>query len=239
MAEQYVTIRSLADKLMRHPLMSDLTLEAILDYSIDFLRITGVPKSFEERVSILEVENYRAKLPCDWIQTIQIRKNRGRHKGVAMRYSSDSFHMKPREHGSASVDYTFKIQGNIIYTSFKDGEIEIAYLAIPLDSEGLPYLPDNSKYTRALEYYIRKEYFTILFDMGKIALPILQNAQQQYSFYVGQAQNDLVKLDISKAQSLFNGWSALLPRNHAFEEGFANSGSKEHLRIQNSAYGIR
>jgi hypothetical protein len=232
MAEKTISIKSIADRLLRHPLMSELTLETILDYAIDFQRVVGIPRAFEEKIELIPIENYRGLLPCDWYQTIQIReKKKAGHYMPALRYSSDNFHLKPhRQHGFH--DHTFKIQGNIIYTSFKDGEIEMSYLAIPLDSDGLPLIPDNSKYMRALEYYIRKEFFTILFDQAKITLAVLQNAQQQYAFYVGQAQNDLIKLDLSKAESLFNGWSSLLPKDHTFQQGFVHDGAKEHIRIQ-------
>jgi hypothetical protein len=233
MAEVYSSIRALADKIQRHPLMSDLTLESIVNYSVDFMRICGVPKMFLEKVEIIEVDNYRAKLPCDWYQTIQIREKKEGHWLPAIRHSSDSFHMnQDPTKMKHSLDGAFKIQGDIIYTSFESGEIEIAYLALPLDDDGFALIPDNSKYMRALEYYIRKEYFTILFDMGKISMPVLQNTQQQYAFYVGQAQNEFIKLDISKAESLFNGWSALLPRDHSFQAGFGNAGTREYLRIK-------
>lgn len=234
MAETYISIRAIGDKVLRHPLMSDLTLETILNYSIDFLRILGIPRMFDEKVEIIDIEDYRGKLPCDWHQTLQIKEKRNGHWGHSIRYSSDNFHMnqKGNHHRHHSIDKTFKIQGDIIYTSFKEGQLEISYLAIPMDGEGFPLIPDNSKYMRALEYYIRKEYFTVLFDMGKITLPVLQNTQQQYAFYVGQAQNEFVKLDVSRAESLFNGWSALLPRNNTFEEGFSNVGVKERLKIK-------
>ncbi len=231
MAEKYTSLKSIADSLLRHPLFSDVTLEYIVDLGISFMRIIGTPRAFEEKVESIEINNYRGLLPCDWYQTIQIKYNNGKCWSPAIRHSSDSFHMKQRHDKSHSVDNTFKIQGNIIYTSFKDGNIDMSYLAIPVDCDGIPLIPDNSKYMRALEYYIRKEYFTILFDTGKISLPVLQNAQQQYSFYVGQAQSDMVKLDVSKMESLMNGYSALLPRDNSFQQGFANVGSKEYLRI--------
>jgi hypothetical protein len=232
MAEKTVSLKVIADRVLRHPLMSELTLEGVLDYAVMFLRIMGVPRMFEEKIGVIEIENYRGLLPCDWIQTVQVREQKKKgHYMPALRYSTDNFHLLPhRQHGFH--DHTFKIQSDIIYTSFKDGYIEMAYLAIPMDNEGYPMIPDNSKYQRALEYYIRKEYFTVLFDMGKITLPVLQNTQQQYAFYAGQAQNDFVKLDLSRAESLFNSWSSLLPKEHAFQQGFVHDGAKEHIRIQ-------
>jgi hypothetical protein len=67
-----------------------------------------------------------------------------------------------------SSELTYKIQGMVIYTSMKEGTIEIAYRAIAVDKDGYPLIPDKSTFTNALELYIKKKCFTIWFDLGKI-----------------------------------------------------------------------
>ena len=183
MSEQYTNIRLILDKTLKHPLMQDLSFETVVDYTIDFMRIVGVPNMFLEKTVIIEVNNYRAMLPCDYYKVIQIRKP----GGPTFRYSSDSFHMSEyKDFNNRPIsDLTYKIQGNIIYTSIEKGEIEIAYKAIAVDDEGYPLLPDNSSFTRALGLYIKKEHFTILFDTGKIDFRVLENTQKEYSWAVG------------------------------------------------------
>jgi hypothetical protein len=44
---------------------------------------------------------------------------------------------------------------------------------MPLDDEGYPLLPDEPTFLRALELYIKKQWFTILFDMNKISPAVL------------------------------------------------------------------
>lgn len=167
MAQTYTNIRLILDKILRHPLMQDVSFEIAVDYCVDFMKIMGMPDMFTEKTEIVRVENYRAMLPCDYYQMMQVRLV----GGAAFRYSTDSFHMSECKNSCHSEfsDLTYKIQGNIIYTSIREGDIELAYQAIALDSEGYPLLPDNSSFTRALELYIKKQWFTVLFDMGKIA----------------------------------------------------------------------
>ena len=74
MAESYTNIRLILDKIMRHPLMQDISLETAVDYVVDFMRIVGVPNMFMEKTEIVEVKKYRAMLPCDYYQMIQVRK---------------------------------------------------------------------------------------------------------------------------------------------------------------------
>lgn len=228
MAEQYTNIRLILDKLMRHPLMQDLTLETAVDYTIDFMRIVGAPTMFEEKNVVLEVKNYRALLPCDYYQMIQIRDI----KGSTFRYSSNSFHMSDTKDSIGFSDNTYKIQGNIIYVSLKDGSIEVSYEAIAVDSEGYPLIPDNSSFTRALGLYIKKEWFTTLFELGKISAPILQNIRQEYAWAVGDCQTEFNRLSLDKAESFFNSWKTMILRDTEHNTGFKNNGTKERLKLQ-------
>ena len=230
MAESYTNIRLILDKIMRHPLMRDISLETAVDYTVDFMKIVGVPSMFMEKTEIIEVKNYRAKLPCDYYQMIQVRKI----NGPAFRYSSDSFHMSECKDNNKRdlADLTYKIQGNLIYTSIEEGEIELSYEAITTDSEGYPLLPDNSSFTRALELYIKKQWFTILFDQGKINSNVLQNVQQEYAWAVGDCQTEFNRLSIDKAESFYNSWRTLLLRDTEHRTGFINNGTKERLKLQ-------
>lgn len=139
----------------------------------------GLPPIYYDKVETVEIKNYRAKLPCD---LIAIRQVKDAKNNTSLRATTDTFHLiHDDKRFLERQEGTFKVQGNIIYTSFKEGHLVIAYRAIPVDDEGLPLIPDNSVFLKALELFIKKEWFTILFDMGKIAPAVLQNVQQEYA----------------------------------------------------------
>lgn len=228
----YVSIRQIIDNCLHHPLLQDLTLERAVAYTVDFLRIVGMPPIFLEKTAELEVENYRAKLPCDFHEMIQVRTNHekcGHYVGEVFRYSSDNFHMSDNKYESPEL--TYKIQGTVIFTSIKEGIIEISYRAIALDDEGYPLIPDKSSFTRALELYIKKQCFTILFDLGKINQAVYNNVQQEYAFAVGQAQSDLIRPTIDEMQSITNALNTLIPRVNEHSKGFITDGSMEKIRL--------
>lgn len=226
MATKYTSIKVVMDKLLRHPMLQGLSLEAAVDYAVDFMRIVGCPAIFTEKTEIIPINNYKGMLPCDYYDMIQVRGNNN-----VFRYSTDSFHLSDnKQHAQHTRDLTYKIQGDYIFTSLKEGEIEIAYTAIETDEDGFPIIPDNSKFIRALEAYIKKEWFTILFDMGQIQPAILQNTQQQYAWAVGACESEFQKLSLDKAESFFNSWRTLLIRNTEHSKGFIRNGSKETLK---------
>lgn len=222
MAEQYLSIKKILDSCLRHPLMQDLSLETAVDYTIDFMRIVGMPRMFTEKVVRITIDKYRALLPCDYYQTIQVRIPGGH----ALVYSTDSFHMNNKGNSS-----TYKIQGNIIYTSIESGELELAYLAISTDEDGYPLLPDNSSFTRALELYIKKQWFTILFDLGKITSAVLQNTQQEYAWAVGDCQSEFNRMSIDQMEAFSNSWRTMILRDHQHSSGFIGDGTRQTLNI--------
>lgn len=226
MATKYTSIKLIMDKLLRHPMLQGLSLEAAVDYAVDFMRIVGCPAIFTEKTKIIPIECYKGLLPCDYYDMIQVRGN-----NKTFKYSTDSFHLSnDKQHTQYTRDLTYKIQGDYIFTSLKEGEIEIVYTAIETDDDGFPIIPDNSKFTRALEAYIKKEWFTILFDMGQIQPAILQNTQQQYAWAVGACESEFQKLSLDKAESFFNSWRTLLIRDREHSKGFIRNGSKETLK---------
>ena len=223
------------DKLTRHPLLQDISFETVVDYAVDFIRIVGTPPSFIEKTTDIDIKEYRGVLPCDFYQVVQVRDmNHPNESHPAFRHTTDSFHMSNHREGEHRHNnhrgLTYKIQGGMIITSVPDGKIEMAYMAMPIDEEGYPLIPDNSSYSRALELYIKLQWFTILFDTGKISAQVLSNTQQQYAWAVGQAQTDLIRPTIDQMEAISNMWNKLLPdttKDH--QNGYLHEGTREHI----------
>ena len=191
-----------------------------------------MPTIFQEKTQEVEIENHRGSLPCDFHEMIQVRTNFEKcdhYVGGVFRYSTDNFHMSDKIHESS--DLTYKIQGRVIYTSIKEGTIEIAYRAIAVDDEGYPLIPDKSSFLRALELYIKKQCFTILFDLGKINQAVLANVQQEYAFAVAQAQSDLIRPTVDEMESITNMLNTLIPRVCDHSKGFQTLGSREYFKL--------
>lgn len=229
----YISIKQILDDLLDHPLLQDLSFERVVDYTVHFLQIVGVPNEFEEKTALIDIKDYRGCLPCDYYDMIQVRTYKeGEYCPRVFRYTTDSFHLSPKKEDSDTWDLTYKLQNSIIYTSIKEGTIEIAYHAIKVDKEGYPMIPENSSFIQALELYIKKKVFTILFDQGKINNAVLQNTQQEYAWYVGQAQRDLTMPTIDQMESISNMWTQLLQRNNEHSKGMKPLGRREYIRVQ-------
>lgn len=233
---QYTSIRRVLDNLMDHPMLRDISLEQVVRYTVRFIGINGLPKMYQDKIVVLNVHEFRAALPCDLISIVQVKDN---HSGICLRSMTDSFTpgMEPKEakgrhHREVPHlhEMSFKTQGRVLYTSFPEGQIEVAYKAIPLDDDGFPLLIDNENYLAALEAYIKKQIFTIKFDQGKLAAGVLQNVQQEYAWLAGQLKAEFMIPSVSEMQSLMNAYNSLIPRMSEFYRGFRDTGDRELIR---------
>lgn len=219
---QYTSIKNLLDRLTRHPMLKDISLESVVQYTIDFIAIFGLPKMYMDKETTIQIKDYRGLLPCDLVSINQVQDAQTK---ICLRSMDGTF--LPKE---GLNELQFKTQGNIIFTTIEEGELLISYKAIPVDKEGYPLLSDNPVFLRALELFIKENYFTILFDMGKISPAILQNTQQQYSWAAGQLEEEYTIPSISEMESLKNSWCTLIQRTTEFDNGFSHNGDREYIR---------
>ena len=227
---QTTNIRRILDRVMRHPMLRDIPFETAVEYAVDFISLMATPGLYVEKTAFVDIQDWRGELPCDFKSMIQVRDaidHDGIHFGATYRYSGYSFHMSPDKPSELLHSYTYKIQGMCIFTSVKETRLEIAYWAYAVDDEGYPLLPDNTSFLRGLENYIKLQWFTVLFDEGKIPLNVLQNTQREYAWAAGDAQSEFSRLSLDQAETLFNSFKMLLPRNHEHWKGFFDNGAKE------------
>lgn len=229
--DKYISLKQILDNILDHPMLKDVSFERAVNHTINFIRIVGCPRIFEEKTATVEIKDYRGVIPYDFNDIIQVRMyNCNNDNYKVFRYSTDNFHMS--ENKKESFDLTYKIQGNIIFTSIKNGTIEIAYNSFAVDSEGYPLIPDNSSFINALELYIKKKYFTILFDTGKITPAVYNQVCQDYAWAVGQAQSDLIRPSLDQLESFTNSWNTLIQRTNSHSNGFRYNSVKEKINIQ-------
>lgn len=224
---QYISIKEILSRLLKHPLLQDISLEQVVQHTLDFIGIFGMLKLYQDKEEVLHIENFRTLLPCDLVSINQIKDSK---TNMCIRSMTDNF--MPREDYNRStgskktVEMTYKTQGQVLYTSFKTGDIIVSYKSIPTDKDGYPLLIDNSVFMKALELYIKKEAFTVLFDTNKISPAVLQNTEQQYAWLAGQLQSEFTIPSISEMESLKNSWCTLIQRVSDFDRGFRDIGSK-------------
>lgn len=246
---RYTTIQRVLDNLLDHPMLSDLALEQVIRYALRFISKHGYNKLYQDKLIDIEIKDFRGVLPCDVISITQIKDL---SSGVCLRSMTNNFPMGMTSTGEVekyitesdgpthstyiapkkvhTEELSFKTQGRIIYTSFPEGAIQVAYKAIPTDEDGFPLLLDNETYLDALEAYIKKQVFTVKFDQQKISASVLQNAQIDYAVAARLLQSEMTLPSPSEMRTLSAIWNTMIPKAREFDNGFKNLGDREYLR---------
>lgn len=225
---KYVSIKEIVSRILRHPLLKDFTLEQAAQYVSDFIEINGFPNLFEDKEATVDIHNYKGILPCDCIQINQVKDLK---TGRCLRAMQDTFLPSQRAYKDNSEELAFKTQGNIIYTSRREEKILLSYMSIPIDKDGYPLLIDNGIYLKALELFIKKELFLILFETGKVSAAVIQNVQQDYAWRAGQLKSEFTIPNVSEMESIARMWTAMLPRTTSFDNGFKDNANREYRKI--------
>lgn len=223
----YISINEILARIKRHPFLENISFERVVQYVLDFFRRVGLPKMFIDKIDVIDIHDYRGVLPCDLVQINQIREMKSK---VCLRAMTDNFNGHNRH--CIKTEMSFKTQGNVLFVSFKKGKVEISYKAMAVDDEGYPLILDNPIFLQALENYIKKEEFSILFDLSQIPAVVLNNARQEYAWSVGQLSSELTLPSVSEMESLSRMWSTLVQRTTDFDKGFRDLGNREYIKVQ-------
>ena len=165
------------------------------------------------------------ELPCDFVEEIFVVIN-----NAAVTHSTDPMHNHYYKMGNNSDIITYSINDRFLFSSIKDGNVSMNYRAVMTDDEGYPMVSSDRNFIIALEWYIKVQYFTVLWEDAKIEDKRLENAKQEYAWAVGRMENSSHRLSLGKAEALFNSLRTLVPRDNEFSKRFGNTGSKEYLR---------
>lgn len=225
---EYINIRELLSRVLRHRLLQEFTLEQAIQYTIDFIGIFGFPQLYEDKEEEVEICDYKGKLPCDLIEINMVKECR---TNIPLRSMTASFNPGGKYYNHLRQEPQFKTQNRVIITSFPEGKVIISYKAIPVDNDGLPLLVNNPKYLKALELYVKCQMFGDLFEEGRITQQVLQHAEQEYGWAAGQLSEEFKTPSVAETQSITNMLNQIIVRKDSFYDRFETLGNKEFKTI--------
>lgn len=292
MNTEFISIKDIAAQVYSHPLMRDISFERIIRDSLDLMKIVGCPVIFEDRQAIIDIDNWKGVLPCDYYDIIQVILDNVQCDKPGKYVAPNESDIKRLEHEIAEElnkqnpdvsklkdlnnrleferkkfpatpltmittdkfnrnrvfvkstgtfdpdglkdnrDLLYKITGNIIHSSIEKCKIKIAYKAIKCDKDGYPMIIDNASFIRALVSYIKKNYFTVLFECGQLQQNVLQNAQQEYSFNIAQASNDMIDTSPETMVVLSRIYNTMLDRPDLNLDTYHSLNQRYEMRLQ-------
>jgi len=211
-------------RIRRNPLLTNIEIGDIAYDTMDVLKLIGAPAIFQAQPTILSVSEYRTQIPCNLHKIISVSRFNNNFFSPLVKDTSN----RATNHGclakvgvnSVNVD-TYEVKRGFIYFDFEEGDIELNFSAIAVDEDGYPMIPDNVSVIKAIEAAIKVSHYTVKFDMGDISERVLNKAEQEYAWYIGQAQTSLIMPDVDEMESIKNSLIRLTHNLNEHNTGFA------------------
>lgn len=235
-----ISVKSIIAKVYRDLQLTDE--EPFMDFiewmaeALDFIHVYP---QYEHKTGRVQIKNYKGELPCDYINLESIGYN-----GMNIRYTTDMF--GPRDTSPTGRYYTpyaynqdklanvvlvtnenrlgpnatFKIEGGYFLTSFKEGNLDIAYLGLPLDEEGYPLIPDHVSFKEALYWYVVYKFLYPKVLKGDVQGQFYQDAYQKWQYYCNQAGAEALMPDLITLENIKRSYLTLRLRPNLVDNFF-------------------
>lgn len=221
---KYISLREIIYRLKRHPLLANVEIADIAYDAIDVINLVGAPLIYESKLAVLDVAEFRTELPCDLLYTLSVGKvtEQGLISPLSSTTSTRAGNQACANNAGGTVTelQTYSVKRGYMYFDFEEGQIEVNYKAVALDSDGFPMIPDNVSIIKAIENYVKIQHFTIKVDMGEMSERPLQRAEQDYYWFVGQAQGSFLMPDIDEMESIKNSLIRIIHATNEHDYGF-------------------
>lgn len=226
----WTDIRVIKDRLLRDPLFDGIPLEAIVDYTVDFIEIVGAPSLFIKKGLInKDFSEYRYELPVDFVDVEQIVVD-----DTAAPLNTDTFagfesEVFGGDSGKINTNITFKLVGNYIYLPKESGKISLVYKSVKISDtddefDGLPMIPEDPVFMLALQSYIEVQWIRILTRANKVQQGVLDEAKQTYAWNVGRYETHSKKLNLSDMEALSKMFRTPFVKSNNFSNRFIGLG---------------
>lgn len=121
---------------------------------------------------------------------------------------------------TAPEEYTYKINNYYLFTNFDSGKVEIVYKAFPMDDNGFPLIPDDTKFIRAVVEYIAERHFWKLMLIDKISERKYDRIAQQYYWAVAAVKSYASMPSVDEMENIRQRASMLLKHEDQHFSGF-------------------
>jgi hypothetical protein len=203
------------------------------------LSLIGAYSQYEEISECLTLVNGKAKLPCGFYKLVD-----ANYKNHPIYWATNTNANNYQCHDcripvcqNEICRYTFYLNDSYMITNINDHDnleanVCIVYLGVPTDEEGLPLIPDDVYYVKALTSYVIHKLDYQDWRKGKIADKVFDKSEKEWLFYVNSAKGAANMPNVAQLENLKNIMRKLLPVTNDFKRGFKNFNKGEQTNLR-------
>jgi len=188
----YISFDEMLYHVRRHPLLEDALKSDIAMDTYEVLRRIGAPGIYTDERIAVNINNYVGELPGNILYINEVNFLTDDGNELPMQYVIGN--KKSKWHCAAARDlkirsrYGYSINPGKIHVDFEEGQVIFYYKSIEMDDLGFPMIPDDPAVKDAIVAYVKVKHFGIKVDMSILPQHVLQRAEQEYAWYIGQAE---------------------------------------------------
>ena len=178
----------------------------------------------------LDIKNYKAKLPCDFVSVIAVE-----YGGIGLTASNSprlaTLDQEEVKFISASQD-TYQVRYPFIITdTTQNGKIRVYYNAFPVDEEGYPLVPDIIEYKEACLKYVHYKISYAAFVADQTPLQKYDYVKREWQIALNAAVAIGAMPDPDVAIGIAQRWNRLIPNFLEHKQMFDTATDPQYNRI--------
>ena len=130
-------------------------------------------------------------------------------------------------------DPKYKLNGDYMFTNFKNGFVEMSYRALPVDEMGMPMVPDNQKFINTVVWYLtmRMDYKKWRHTRNAGDEKVWRSSEQEYLWAVASARSAARVPSVDMMESIKRMILRSIPKINEHKTGFKNSNVQERRKF--------
>lgn len=248
---RYTNLTEILERVRRDFGFEDVYYDECKEWVWDVIGFMGAPELLIKKIKPIEIHNWRGELPVDVYNLkdhilrdvesknimeitneIFMQEDAMSNPNSIITYDEsvnyDGTTQTPGTKYASIISpeysrekYKYKIKGDYIFTTIKEGEVELSYTAFPMDEDKLePLIPDEPKAIRAVVYYLAERIAFRLMLTDKLSERKYERIKQEYLFNVGSAMTKARIQSVPELENLKNKTLQLVKESRGYERGF-------------------
>lgn len=129
-------------------------------------------------------------------------------------------------------EFKYKINAQHVECSMRSGKVLLKFDVLSSDQDGIPLIPNSESLIKAITNYIKVQVFEVLVDMGTLSERSLTRAEQEYCWYIGQAQTEFQGIGSDdEMQAYLNSHVNLFDAKSLHSDRYESSSDQEVINI--------
>lgn len=130
--------------------------------------------------------------------------------------------------------YEYRLNDSYMFTNFETGFVELVYTGFATDDHGLPMIPDNEQFIKAIMWSVIEDVDYRAWRSGSIQERVYQDSARNAAFYIGSAKNQANVPSVDKMEAIKNLLVRTIKKTNLHDTYFKYGNIEERRWTHNS-----